>query len=124
MHAAEASGWLALARCAKPARRAAEPRPRSGERVVRCRAAAIRAAAHDAEGAGARAPWVDFAARRVARTEDVVDGVFHPFLDVAREIVDAVGRAPERKRADGGELGKAVAVVGDVLQGQKRRAVV
>src|SRR5437868_1354409 len=123
MHAAKPSRLVPFARRPETARRSAQPRARARQRVAR-EPAAVAAATYHAKRSCGCALGIQLAARGVMRAEYVVDGVVHPLLDIARQVVDAVRRATQRIRADGRELGEPVAVVGDVLQGQHGGAVV
>jgi len=87
-------------------RRASPPEPGGS--------ALVAAPADHPKGSGGRSFRIDLAGRRVVRAEEIVDGVGHPFLDVARHVVDPVRRAPGGKGAHRRELGKTVAVVGFV----------
>src|SRR6266545_2738301 len=111
MHAAKATKRRSLARGPEHARCSSEP---SGT-------AHVAATAHDAERSGGRSLGIDFTSRWIVSCPERVDRVGHPFLDVAGHVVDAVTRAPERKRSNWRELGVAVAVV--VLL-QRGRAVI
>src|SRR5262249_55441085 len=114
MRAAEAAGRIALTRRTDPAGGAPQPRRRPREPTSRQRASET-ASARDAKGPGRGSLRVDLTRGRIVGAENVVDRVLDPLLDVSGQVVDAVRRAPLGKRADRGELGEAVAVVGDVV---------
>src|SRR6476646_721048 len=99
MHATKAPERLPIAcQVREPASCAAQPRRAGTDSCHRSIVATVGPASCETKDAVARALGVHFAGFGILRR--VVEGVCHPFFDVAGHVVDTIGGSPERKGSD------------------------